>query len=77
MAVNSDRNPSAPAKSKYYYILLDYAAYIGDLLETRVGVVVEELDIQQCGLCSKLYSYKVNLSWLSLLALYSTLLPLH
>ena len=27
--------------------------------------------------CSKLYSYKVSLSWLSLLDLYSTLLPLH
>ena len=40
------------------------------ILETRVGAIVEEHDFQQCGLCSKLYS-----SWLSLLVLYSTLLP--
>ena len=33
---------------------LDYIAYIGNLLETRVGAMVEDgLAFQQCGLCSK------------------------
>ena len=27
------------AKSKYSYIVLDYAAYSGDILETRVGAI--------------------------------------
>ena len=63
-----------PAKSKYSYIVLDYAAYSGDILETRVGAIVEPLNFQQCGLCSKLFS-KLYPSWLSLMVLYSTLLP--
>ena len=62
-----------PAKSKYYYIVLDYAAYRRDILETRVGPIVEPLDSQQCGLCSKLNS-KVYPNWLSFMVLYSTLL---
>ena len=32
----------------------DYIAYIGNILETRVGAMVEDgLAFQQCGLCSK------------------------
>ena len=48
--------------------------YIGDILEASVCAMVEELDFEQFGLCSKLYA-KVYMSWLSLLVLYSTLLP--
>ena len=52
---------------------LDYVSYIGDILEIRVGAMVEDgLAFQQCGLCSKLYS---KACWLSSLVLYSTLLP--
>ena len=29
----------------------DYLEHIGDILETKVGAIVEELDFQQCGLC--------------------------
>ena len=49
--------------------MLDYpCTYIGDILETIVSAMVEELDFQQLGLCSKLYA-EVYLSWLSLLVL--------
>ena len=53
----------------------NYVACIGNILEISVGAMVEDgLALQQCSLCSKLYS-KSYPSWLTLLVLYSTLLP--
>ena len=47
----------------------DYVAYIGNILEIRVGAMIEDgLAFQQCGLCSKLY-WKAYPSWLSSLVL--------
>ena len=41
----------------------DYVPYIADILDTRVGSMVEALAFQQCGLCSKLYTTAYP-SWL-------------